>query len=159
MTIALLIVALALVWIAVSGSASGLTALTGVLVAILTLLLLRHRIGIGPWLRRVGRIIGLAGFFLRALIASALRVAVLTITPGIRGRLRPAIVAVPLTIRSDNQVTLLSSLVTLTPGTLSVDVGEGNAVLYVHVLEFSNREAVIAEITQGFEARIRGVFA
>lgn len=159
MTIAVLIVALVLVWMAVSGSASGLTVLTGLIVAILTLLLLRHRIGIGPWLGRVGRILVLAGFFLRALAWSALRVGLLTITPGVGRRLRPAIVAIPLTIRSDAQVTLLASLVTLTPGTLSVDVGEGNLVLYVHVLQLENRDALIAEITQGFEARIRGVFA
>ena len=58
----------------------------------------------------------------------------MVLTPDLRGSLRPAIVAFPLTVKSDAEITLLANLITLTPGTLSVDVSEDRAVLYVHVL-------------------------
>ena len=50
-------------------------------------------------------------------------------------------------------------MVTLTPGTLSVDVSEDRSVLYVHALHLVDRETLIAEIATGFEAKIREVYA
>jgi multicomponent Na+:H+ antiporter subunit E len=49
-------------------------------------------------------------------------------------------------------------LITLTPGTLSVDVSDDRKTLYIHVLEMNDREDVIASIKNGFEARIIEVF-
>jgi multicomponent Na+:H+ antiporter subunit E len=53
----------------------------------------------------------------------------------------------------------LANLITLTPGTLSVDVSEDRSVLYVHALSFTTREAFIAEIANGFERQVKEVFA
>lgn len=136
-----------------------MTIAVAVVIVILLLLLLWQRGAIRPWLRRAGRVAGLAGFFAQQLLLGSLRVGGLTLAPRVRRRLRPAIVAVPLSIRSDQHLTLLANLVTLTPGTVSVDVAPGNTTLYVHVLTLDSREEVIASITQGLEARIRGVFA
>jgi multicomponent Na+:H+ antiporter subunit E len=73
-------------------------------------------------------------------------------------RLRPGIVAVPLDLTSDAQVTALSNLVTLTPGTLSLDASSDQKVLYVHVANITNIERAIREIKHGFERRIKRVF-
>jgi len=54
---------------------------------------------------------------------------------------------------------LLANLITLTPGTLSVDVSQDRSLLYVHTLTLSTREALIADIAGGFEAKVREVFA
>ena len=58
--------------------------------------------------------------FVKELILSALKVAWLVLQPRIN--IRPAIIAYPLTVTTDAQITLLANMITLTPGTLSVDV-------------------------------------
>lgn len=70
--------------------------------------------------------------------------------------LRPGIVAVPLTITDPFERTLLASIITLTPGTLSMDLGRKNGqdVLYVHTVDLVNIETFRQEIITNFEGRI-----
>jgi multicomponent Na+:H+ antiporter subunit E len=158
MKFALLIVVLALLWAALSGGFAGPNLLLGAIIAALALLLLRARIGKLEGVDRVVPIVMLAGLFLSELLLSALKVARLVLTPNMESHLRPAIVAVPLTVRSDLEITLLANLITLTPGTLSIDVSDDKSVLYVHVLTLKDRATLIAEVAQGFERRILAVF-
>ena len=90
--------------------------------------------------------------FLKELILSALRVAWLAVQPRIV--IRPAIVAYPLTVTTDAQITLLANMITLTPGTLSVDVSDDRKWLYVHAIDVESKEALIGSIAAGFETRI-----
>ena len=71
---------------------------------------------------------------------------------------KPGIFAFPLTVDRDFEITLLANLITLTPGTLSVDVSEDRKTLYVHALDCSDPEAVKRSITEGFERRIMEAF-
>jgi multicomponent Na+:H+ antiporter subunit E len=75
---------------------------------------------------------GFLAFFLKELLLANLKVA----RGGARspGRLRPAIVAVPLTVDRDAEIALLANLITLTPGTLSLDVSPDRRTLYVHAM-------------------------
>jgi len=70
--------------------------------------------------------------------------------------LRSGIVAVPLTITDSFERTLLASIITLTPGTLTVDLGqrEGQDVLFVHTVNLSDPVAFRREIKENFEDRI-----
>jgi multicomponent Na+:H+ antiporter subunit E len=90
--------------------------------------------------------------FLKELILSALRVAWLAVQPRIT--IRPAIVAYPLTVTTDAQITLLANMITLTPGTLSVDVSDDRKWLYVHAIDIESKEALIGSIAAGFETSI-----
>jgi multicomponent Na+:H+ antiporter subunit E len=90
--------------------------------------------------------------FIKELILSALRVAWLAVQPRIA--IRPAIVAYPLTVTTDAQITLLANMITLTPGTLSVDVSDDRKWLYVHAIDTESKEALIGSIAAGFETRI-----
>lgn len=159
MSLALLVLALAVIWAAITGNFSGLNLLFGAAVASLAVLLLRQSLAPPAILRRLRRIVALAALFLRELIISAVRVAIVVLTPNLRSALRPGIVAFPLTVKSDAEITLLANLITLTPGTLSVDVAEDRSVLYVHALSLDSREALIADIASGFEKRVGEVFA
>ena len=70
----------------------------------------------------------------------------------------PGIVAVPLDHDlSDLEITTLASLVSLTPGTLSLDVTADRRTLYVHAMDASDPDAVRAEVKGGFETRIKGI--
>lgn len=72
-------------------------------------------------------------------------------------RLRPAILAVPLDVRSPGGTVLFADMVTLTPGTTSLDVSADGRTLYVHVLDAPDREAAIAGMKSTLEARAREV--
>jgi multicomponent Na+:H+ antiporter subunit E len=90
--------------------------------------------------------------FVKELVLSALRVAWLVVQPGLS--IRPAIIAYPLTVTSDAQITLLANLITLTPGTLSVDVSADKKTLFVHAIDMDSKEALIGSIAAGFERKI-----
>jgi len=97
------------------------------------------------WLR-------LIALFVRELIRSALRVSWLVLQP--RPLLRPGIIAYPLSVTSDRQIVLLANMITLTPGTLSIDVSDDRRTLFIHVLDVVDREALIGQIAAGFETQI-----
>ncbi|WP_417580304.1 Na+/H+ antiporter subunit E [Pelagibacterium sp.] len=158
MSFAFLVITLSLVWAAVTGSFTLLNLLLGGLIGALAVLFIRDRVDRPHMMRRFVRVVSLAALFFYELALSALRVAVLVLSPRMEKRLSPGIIAYPLTVASEVQITLLANLITLTPGTLSVDVSDDRSTLYIHVLEMHDREDVIASIKSGFEARIIEVF-
>ena len=103
-------------------------------------------------IRKTGPALRFAAFFLKEVFVSALRVAYDVLRP--HGRMRPAIVAVPLDVRTDGQITLLAILITLTPGTLALDVSPDRRTLLVHAMFAGDADRVRHEIKQGFEHRI-----
>ncbi|MEQ9638305.1 MAG: Na+/H+ antiporter subunit E [Devosia marina] len=153
-----LVVVLALVWAGISGSFSGLNLLLGGVVGGVAVLVLREAFASPKALRRIRRVISLAALFLYELVVSAVRVAIVVMRPDLSSAVRPAIIAVPLTVKSDAEITLLANMITLTPGTLSVDVAADKSVLYVHALDMADKEAMIADIANGFEKKIQEVF-
>ena len=112
----------------------------------------------GAGFRRV-RLLRLPGFllfFLKELVVATLKVAAAVIAPA--GRLRPAIVAVPLGLDRDCEIALLANLISLTPGTLSLHVSPDRRTLYVHAMATESPDALRREIREGFERRILEVF-
>tara|TARA_R110002020_G_scaffold87764_8_gene216083 strand:- start:6964 stop:7443 length:480 start_codon:yes stop_codon:yes gene_type:complete len=158
MNLALMIAGLAFVWAAITGNFSALNLLLGAAIGAVTALLLRNSFASPQVLRRLRRIGGLMLLFVWELLGSAVRVAIIVLTPDLKSALRPAIIAYPLTVKSDAEITLLANMITLTPGTLSIDVAEDRSVIYVHVLQLGDREALVAGIANGFERRIREIF-
>ena len=104
---------------------------------------------------RILRAGGLLLFFLWELVLSSIRVAWDVLSPN--PRFRPGIVGVPLDLESDAGIALLACLITLTPGTLSLDVSEDRRTLYVHAMRIDDAEAFRREIKDGFERRVRGI--
>lgn len=72
-------------------------------------------------------------------------------------QLRPAFLEVPLDIRDPFVASLLGSIVSLTPGTVSIDIKDG--VLLVHALHVTDADAAIAQIKTRYETPLRKVFA
>ena len=143
---------LALIWIAVSGDFSGAGLLTGfVLGYIILAITLREVPAFAAYVRRVPKIILFAGYFLRELIRSNLRVAWDVVTP--THYMKPAVIAVPLDARTEGEIVLVANLISLTPGTLTLDVSSDRRVLYIHVMYLDDLEQVRADIKR-FEARV-----
>lgn len=70
------------------------------------------------------------------------------------------IIAVPLDTKTDLEITIFSSLVSLTPGTLSIDVSADKSHLFVHAMyiEKGDTAALAQELKEGFERRVIRIF-
>ncbi|MCM2504242.1 Na+/H+ antiporter subunit E [Aureimonas altamirensis] len=70
---------------------------------------------------------------------------------------RSAIVAVPITLKTDLGIATLANMITLTPGTCSLHVSDDRKWIYVHALDAPDPEGLVSGIVSTFEARIRRV--
>jgi len=67
-------------------------------------------------------------------------------------------VEVPLDVRSDAEILLVTNLISLTPGTLSVDVSEDRRTLLVHAMFADDEEQLVADLKGGMERMVREAF-
>lgn len=147
---------LMLAWAAVTGSFAEVNLAFGFLLGFGGLYLIREQVGTSAYTQRVVKGFGLALLFVYELVLSATRVATIVLRPRIK--LQPGIIAFPLTVDRDFEITMLANLITLTPGTLSVDVSEDRKTLYVHCIDVPDPQATIDDIKNGFERKILEVF-
>jgi multicomponent Na+:H+ antiporter subunit E len=151
---------LALIWAALNGEFSLHNLMVGFLLGYLALYLLsaRNVVGSTRYIRRAAHTFSFIVFFLRELTVANVKMAVHVLQKN--SGLSPAIVAVPLDVRSDGEIALLSNLICLTPGTLSVDVSTDRTTLYVHALDVPDYDMDLfrLKIKEGFERRVMEVF-
>ena len=143
---------LMLAWGAMTGSFSELNLAFGFVLGLGAIWLIREQMGTTGYFGRIGRILSLLLLFLKELAMSAIRVAMLVLRPKLGTR--PGIFAFPLTVDRDFEIALLANLITLTPGTLSVDVSEDRKYLYVHCIDCADLDAAKRDIAEGFEKKI-----
>ncbi|MFB2550982.1 Na+/H+ antiporter subunit E [Ensifer soli] len=145
------------VWAGLSGSVSPPNLILGAAVGWLVLAIVARGIGRAGHRLRLVPLLRLALLFLKELAVSAWSVARIVVRP--KMDLKPGILAYRLGVTRDIEIALLANLITLTPGTLSVDVSADRTTLFIHALDCSDAEATRRAIAGGFEARIREVFA
>ena len=92
---------------------------------------------------------GLAATFIKELTVSSVRVTYIVLSPTLR--IKTGFIAYPLKTDRDIEITLLANLITLTPGTLSVDVSEDKKILYIHTIDATNPEKLKNDIRKTFE--------
>jgi len=121
------------VWVGLWGSVTAANVLGGVAVAVVlvgALPLEEHR---GSGLVRPAAAARFVAAFARDLVRATVQVAVLVVHP--RRELRQAVVAVPVPGASDALLTLLANAISLTPGTLTLEVDRPRSTLYVHAID------------------------
>jgi multicomponent Na+:H+ antiporter subunit E len=145
---------LALIWVGMTEDYTPLSLIIGFLLGMLILFFARRVVGAPNYLIKVRQAIGLHLFLIWELTKANLRVAYEVLTPGYG--MRPGVIAVPLDAKTDAEITLLANLITLTPGTLSLDVSSDRQVLYIHAMyvDDGDLEAVRRNIKEGFERRV-----
>lgn len=148
---------LTLAWVALTGETSAANFLAGFGVTYFILFLVQRTFEPAePADRYVRRGIVLARFarhFLWSILIANLRMAQAVLFP--TGRLKPAIVAIPLDIDRPSAITLLANWITLTPGTLSLDISPDRRTLLVHTFDRGDSlEAFRRQIKNDFERRI-----
>lgn len=152
MNILLLNIVLALVWALLTGEFRPTNLLLGFGLGYLTLWLAQRAVGPSVYFTKVPQAISFVLFFLWELVVANVRVAVDVLT--LRQRMRPRIIAVPLEASSQLEIAMLANLISLTPGTLSLDVATDQRVLYIHAMYAEDAEAVQREIKNGLERRL-----
>mgnify|MGYP006290676137 CR=1 FL=1 len=153
---------LTLIWAALQGSFGVGTLLLGAVFSWATLRLSRplmnpeedNVVDGGRPIRRVWRSLVLLLVFLRELVLSALQVAGYVLQPSLK--IRPAIIEYPLNVQTDREITMLANMISLTPGTLSMDVAPDRSAIYVHAISVSTDDGqeVIDDIKGSLEKHI-----
>lgn len=156
MNVLLLNIMLALMWVALTGGFTPGNMLFGFGLGYFTLWAVRRVLGPSTYFTKVPQVLSFGVYFVYELVLANLRLAVDALTPtSLRPRaLQPRIVGVPLDAQTDGEITLLANLISLTPGTLTLDVSTDERMLYVHVIHGQDPDQVRREIKDGLERRL-----
>ena len=91
-------------------------------------------------------------FVLLEILIANIRVAYEVLTPVFRSK--PGILAIPLNCRTAVEITLFANVISLTPGTLTLDISEDQKTLYLHVMFIDDVDRLKAQIKHRFEKPI-----
>jgi len=144
---------LAIVWAALSGEFTLASLLVGFVVGYATLWAMQPLFPSSRYCPQMMGLIMLALFFLWELLVSSLKVAWSVVTP--LRHSKPGIISVPLEVSSDTELTVLANLISLTPGSLAIDISEDRKHLVVHAMFIEDPDDFRREIKQGMEHRVR----
>jgi multicomponent Na+:H+ antiporter subunit E len=141
------LVGLVLMWIALWGTVSVANLLGGAVVAV-AVMLFAHQIKPRP-VRHLDPAAALLYLrtFTKQLVVANWDVIKAVLRPD---RIRPGILAMPLHHASDAVVTLVANSITLTPGTLTLEIDRRGdiAILYVHALDLTDADGVREDICE-----------
>lgn len=155
----ILIPVLALIWCFLTGAISLANFLMGLLMGTGTLWLLRPffpwRASLPRLVRKIPAFLRYTPHFLYEVVKANLQVAYLALHP--RMPIRPGIIALATRHRSPLGTTLLANSITLTPGTLTMDVSPDGQTLYIHTLDIADPDEVREGIRRGLEDYTLGV--
>ncbi|MET3682489.1 multicomponent Na+:H+ antiporter subunit E [Alkalibacillus flavidus] len=146
---------IAITWMFLSETYDFVSFFVGYVIGIGLLFLLRRFLTDKYYMVRVFSVIKLILIFIKELILSSIEIVKHAYKPSIN--VEPGIFALPIDLTSDKEITLLTSLISLTPGTLSVSVSYDCKHVYIHAMDLPDVEASINDIKQTFESAIMEV--
>lgn len=148
----LLNVFLAGVWMFITDNFTSTGFVIGFLVGLIIIILMRRFFSSRLYLYRIWAVVSLCLLFLKELILSSFAVFRLVIQP--RLNIRPAIFELETELKHEWEITLLSALITLTPGTLVVGISDDQKRLYIHAIDFEDIDDAVSSIKNTFERAI-----
>ncbi|MBC7124908.1 MAG: Na+/H+ antiporter subunit E, partial [Bacteroidales bacterium] len=74
--------------------------------------------------------------------------------------IKAGIIAMPLDLKDDLEITILASLISLTPGSLSIEIAEDKSLLFIHAMYIpdGDTDRIKSQIKNGFERRVHRIF-
>ncbi|PRO65070.1 Na+/H+ antiporter subunit E [Alkalicoccus urumqiensis] len=148
-------IVIAFIWMFLQNDFSGVTFIIGYIVGLLMLFFLRRFLRFDFYFRRVWAFIKLMALFAYKLVEANWDVIKIILRPKLD--IEPGIIAVPTKLKSDWERTLLANLISLTPGTLTMNFSEDGSTLFIHAIHVPDKEKAIKEIHDTFEKAIREV--
>jgi multicomponent Na+:H+ antiporter subunit E len=143
---------LAFVWVALTGVLYFSNFLFGFMLGFFILWLMNRHDADHRYFTRVPKIIGFLLFFLYEAVKANIQVAYDVITP--KFFMKPGLIKYPIDAKSDFEINMLSTMISLTPGTLIMDLSEDKKVLYIHVMYLKDKEKFIHQLKTGAERRL-----
>ncbi|TAA67864.1 Na+/H+ antiporter subunit E [Planococcus salinarum] len=143
---------LAFIWMFMTVSFTPAGFAIGFLIGLGIIILMRRFFTGRLYLTRVWAVISLFVLFLKELILSSVQVLSIVLRPNMN--IKPAIFEMETELQEDWEVTLLSALITLTPGTLVVGISDDQKRLYIHALDFEDVDKAVSSIKNTFERAI-----
>lgn len=110
-----------------------------------------------PPLRRPLKILAYGLVVLWDIVVANVQVALLVLFRS-NEEMKPAFISIPLEIRSPEAIAVLAGTITMTPGTVSSDVSSDQKSLLVHCLDAPDPEAILRDIKDRYEARLKEIF-
>lgn len=144
---------LALTWSALQGELNASNFIIGFFVSAAVVYVFRSLFFQPSYFAKIGLGVRLTLVFFRELFMSNVSVLWIVLTP--RLQVRSGVIAVPTDLRGDVALTLLANMITLTPGTLTLDISPDRRYLFVHTLNLDDPEDVKLDIYQAFEVYLR----
>lgn len=146
---------LAFVWMFLKTSYTPAAFFVGYFFGLLIIYIFRRFFTTRFYLLRVVAVVNLIYIFMLELFLSNLAVLKVILRPKLD--IKPGIFAYPTELKKGWEITTLANLITLTPGTLVVDVSPDNKILYVHAMDISDADEAIKGIKDTFEKAIMEV--
>lgn len=147
---------LALAWLLLQQSLAAANVLTALLLALVVPKLVDAFIGAATHVRAPAAALRFALIVLWDIVISNFTVARIVLNPW--SKPHPAWVEVPLDARHPTAITLLATVITTTPGTVSCVIDEDKRIILVHALDCHDTAAMAAQIKQRYEAPLRRIF-
>lgn len=142
----------AFVWMFLQGDLHLYSFFEGFVLGFVFLYLTRKSTDSSPYFSRFFKVIGFIIYFIKEIVVSNLIVAWDVATPGYF--MKPAILAIPLDCKTDLEITLFANLITLTPGTWSIDVSNDKKILYIHAMYVDEIDSFIEGLKSGLERKL-----
>lgn len=146
---------IAFIWMFLGSSMTVQTFVVGYLIGVLIIFVMRRYFKEGFYLRWVWAAIKLVFIFLKELAMSNISVLRIVLQPKLD--IKPIIFTYQTELKHDWEITLLSALITLTPGTLVVHVSDDQQKLYIHAIDVDDVDDEIDSIQHSFEKAIKEV--
>lgn len=143
---------LAFIWALLNGDLGPANLGLGFVLSYLILSITRYADRPSAYFYKLGAALRFLVFFLWELLISNLTLMADVLTPPLL--MKPRIIALPLDVKTDTQITALANLLSLTPGTLSLDVSTDRKTLYIHAMYAKDAEKTKQKIKNGMERRI-----
>lgn len=142
---------LTFVWVALTGHLNYINFIFGFAVGFFILWLIERKKDTN-YFYRVPKILGFIIYFFYEMLKSNWAVARDVLTPNYRAT--PGIVKFPMEAKTDFEITMLSNLLSLTPGTLIMDVSDDKRVMYIHVMYLKDKHEFITTLRNGLERKL-----
>lgn len=143
---------LSFIWVALTGSMYYTNFLFGFLLGFFILWVMNRNEMDQRYFYRVPKTISFLFFFFYQMIIANLQVAYDVITP--KYFFKPGIVKYRMDAKSDFEINLLSTFISLTPGTLILDVSDDKKILYIHVMYLHDKQKFMTELKNNVERKL-----
>lgn len=148
----LLNIVLSFVWVALTGHLNFTNFIFGYLLGFFILWTIERTANNNEYFLRVPKIIAFFFRFLYDMLKANLEVAFDLVTPKLYTE--PGIIAYPLSATTDFEITMLSNIIALTPGTMVLDLSDDRKVIYIHVMYLKNKEKFIEDLKEKTEKKL-----